>query len=195
MEKIVVASSNAHKISEMKQILTNFELLTMSEVGFEGDIEETGTTFKENAEIKADAVYKYLQSKSLNYGVLADDSGLCVNALNGEPGVYSARYCGDHNFELNRRKLLDELNGKNDRSAYFLCAVVYIKPDGTKYFTEGKTFGQIDLVELGDKSFGYDCLFVSDDLHKSFGLCTHEQKNSVSHRFRALQQLNKILCN
>ena len=124
-----------------------------------------------------------------DYIVLADDSGLCVDALNGEPGVYSARYAGGHgNNQANRDKLLSNLEGK-DRSAYFCCTIVVMYPDGTYKVFEGKTYGKITTEELGDKSFGYDCIFYSNDLNKTFGEASEEEKNSVSHRARALNQL------
>ena len=123
MKKIVLASNNEHKIKEFKEILKNFEIITMKEVGFYDDIVEDGTTFEENSEIKADAILKFLKSKNLNYMVMADDSGLCVNALNGAPGVYSARYAQVHNDQANRDKLLENLKNATDRSAYFMCVI------------------------------------------------------------------------
>ena len=117
-QTIVLASSNKHKILEIKEILKDYEILPMKEVGFFDDIEENGKDSFENSLIKAKAIGNYLKSIGKNYMVLADDSGLCVNALNGEPGIYSARYAGDHNDEANRQKVLSKLEGKRDRSAY-----------------------------------------------------------------------------
>lgn len=189
MEKIVLASNNEHKIKEFKEILKNFEIITMKEVGFYDDIVEDGTTFEENSEIKADAILKFLKSKNLNYMVMADDSGLCVNALNGAPGVYSARYAQVHNDQANRDKLLENLKNTKDRSAYFMCVITLKKPDETKIVGKGKVDGIILEKETGNTSFGYDCLFYSNELKKCFGLCTDKEKNSVSHRGRAIQDL------
>lgn len=189
MEKIVLASNNEHKIKEFKEILKNFEIITMKEVGFYDDIVEDGTTFEENSEIKADAILKFLKSKNLNYMVMADDSGLCVNALNGAPGVYSARYAQVHNDQANRNKLLENLKNTKDRSAYFMCVITLKKQDGTKIVGKGKVDGVILEKETGNTSFGYDCLFYSNELKKCFGLCTAKEKNSVSHRGRAIQDL------
>ncbi len=189
MEKIVLASNNEHKIKEFKEILKNFEIITMKEVGFYDDIVEDGTTFEENSEIKADAILKFLKSKNLNYMVMADDSGLCVNALNGAPGVYSARYANAHNDQANRNKLLENLKNAKDRSAYFMCVITLKKPDETKIVGKGKVDGIILEKETGNTSFGYDCLFYSNELKKCFGLCTDKEKNSVSHRGRAIQDL------
>jgi len=190
MDKIVLASNNSHKIKEFKEIIKNKEIVTLNDIGFFDDIEETGSTFLENSLIKAEVISKYLKNKGLEYDVIADDSGLCVNSLNGEPGVYSARYDGEHgNTENNRKKLLKKLEDKDDRSAYFVCCIVLYHPNGEYDFVEGKTFGKITKHELGNKDFGYDCLFLSDDLGKTFGEASSEEKNEVSHRGRAIKLL------
>ena len=189
MKTIVLASNNQHKIKEFKEILKGYNILALKDVGFIEDIEEDGTTFLDNALIKARAITKFLNENNKSAMVVADDSGLCVNALGGAPGVYSARYGGNHSSELNRQKLLKELTGKADRSAYFVCVLVVMKPDGSYDYAEGKTHGQITTEELGDTSFGYDCLFYSLDLNKTFGQATEEGKNSVSHRGRAIKGL------
>jgi XTP/dITP diphosphohydrolase len=148
-------------------------------------VEETGKTFAENALIKARAAAKALHSP-----VLADDSGLCVDALGGAPGVYSARYSGEHgNDAANRAKLLQALQGEKNRNAHFSCAVALVYPNGKEYVAEGNTYGEILTKESGDGGFGYDPLFFSADLQKSFGIATPEEKNGVSHRYRALQAL------
>ncbi len=186
-KKIVVASGNAHKIEEIKAIFKGVELVTMHDAGFDGYIEENGKTFKENALIKAQAVYD-----KLHLPVLADDSGLCVDALNGAPGVYSARFSGGTSAD-NRALLLKRLDGVSHRSAHFSCAVCYVDADGKPTFGEGFTSGRILFEEIGDKGFGYDSLFFSDDLKKSFGEATEDEKNSVSHRYRALCDLRSRL--
>lgn len=183
LEKIVVASGNANKIREIKQIFSDTEIIPMQSLGFDGDIPETGETFKENAEIKA----KFIAEKFC-VPALADDSGLCVDALGGAPGVYSARFSGGGDEE-NRRLLLKKLENENNRSAHFTSAVCLYLPDGTKYFGEGETHGQILFKDTGSNGFGYDCIFYSDDLKKSFGIASAEEKNRVSHRYRALCDL------
>lgn len=184
-KRLVVASGNAHKLREIAEIFTDFEVVSQKQMGFDEDVEETGTTFAENALIKARAA-----AQALNLPALADDSGLCVDALGGAPGVYSARYCGYHGSDKeNRDLLLKNLDGKTDRCAHFTSAVALVYPDGTELLAEGHTYGKILTEEQGDGGFGYDCVFESDDLGKSFGLATAEEKNAVSHRFRALQSL------
>ena len=192
---IVLASNNKHKIQEFEEMLLDYEILTLEDVGFFDDIVEDGTTFLENSLIKARAVTEFLNKKGKKALVIADDSGLCVNALGGEPGVYSARYAGNHDNQANRDKLLENLKDKNDRSAYFVCLLTVMKPDGSYDYVEGKTFGQITTKEIGNTDFCYDCLFCSDDLKKTFGEATEDEKNSVSHRGRAIKMLieNKLL--
>lgn len=188
--KMVLASNNKNKIKEFKQILNDFEFLTLNDIGFLDDIEETGATFFENAKIKAQTVQNYLHEKNLSLPVLSDDSGLCVNSLNGEPGVYSARYSGGHgNNENNRQKLLKNLQGKEDRSAYFECVLVLMYPNGEIISAQGKTSGHITEKYHGSTEFCYDCIFYSDDLKKTFGEASIEEKNSVSHRSRAIKNL------
>ena len=193
MKKIVIASNNQHKIKEFKQIIDNLEFLTLNDIGFFEEIEETGDSFLENALIKARKVSEFLKSKNLNYDVLSDDSGLCCIGLNLEPGIYSARYSGEHdNAVENRKKLINNLKGK-DKTAYFISVIVLYHINGSYSYEEGKTFGTIIDEEIGDTSFGYDCIFVSDDLGKTFGSATNDEKNKVSHRFRAIEKINKLL--
>lgn len=193
MKKIVLASNNKHKIKEFKEILSNVEILTLNDIKFFEEIEETGTTFLENALIKASTISKYLKEKGLDYDVIADDSGLCCESLNLAPGIYSARYSGVHdNSKANRDKLINELKDK-DRTAYFNCTIVLYHIDGTYDYKEGKTYGKIIDEEIGDTSFGYDCIFLSDDLNKTFGEASSEEKNKVSHRYRALEQIKKLI--
>ncbi len=190
MEKrrLVVASGNAHKLREIAQIFTDFEVVSQKQAGFDEDVEETGVTFTENALIKARSA-----SKALGLIALADDSGICVDALNGAPGVYSARYCGYHGSDKeNRDLLLKNMAGVENRSAHFTSAIALVYPDGTELVAEGHTYGKILTEEKGDGGFGYDCLFFSDDLQKSFGEATAEEKNAVSHRYRGLQALLKM---
>ena len=186
--RLVVASGNKNKLREIAEIFTDFEVCSQKEMGFDEDVEETGTTFAENALIKARAA-----SAALGEMVLADDSGLCVDALDGAPGVYSARYCGYHgDDEKNRKVLLKNMEGITNRRAHFTSAIALVYPDGRELLAEGHTYGEILHEETGNGGFGYDCLFFNDDLQKSFGVVTAEEKNKVSHRFRALQELLKI---
>lgn len=187
LEKIVVASGNEGKIAEIKSIFKGVEIVSMAELGFTGDIEENGDTFKKNAYIKASTV-----AKMFNLPALSDDSGLCVEALYGAPGIYSARFSGE-GPKGNRALLLKRMEHITDRRAYFESAVCLCMPDGKCVFGEGKTYGKILQEEIGDKGFGYDSLFYSDDLQKSFGLAEEDEKNSVSHRFRALKDLTEKL--
>lgn len=187
LEKIAVASGNKGKIAEIKSIFTGVEILSMHEMGFDEEIEETGKSFKENAKIKAEAV-----AKALNVPALSDDSGLCVESLHGAPGIYSARFSGEGD-KANRDLLLKRLENVAHRKAYFESAVCLCLPDGKTYFGQGRTYGKILHEEIGTNGFGYDCLFYSDDLKKSFGLATDEEKNSVSHRYRALCDLRTKL--
>ncbi len=195
METIVLASNNQHKIKEFKEIMKDYNIVTMAEVGFTDDIVEDGDTFLANSTIKSKTIAKYLKEKNLNYMVMADDSGLCVDALNGDPGVYSARYAGEHTQQANRDKLLANLKDVEDpnRTARFKCVITLLKPDGTMLVGEGKVEGKILKQETGDTSFGYDCLFYSNELKKCFGQATETEKNSVSHRGRAIADLLKQL--
>ena len=182
--KIVLASNNKDKIKEIKEMLPDFEIISCKDAGFVGDIEETGTTFYENALIKAKTV-----STALNLPALADDSGICVTALNGAPGVYSARYSGDGIDEHNNQLLLKNLLDKEDRTAKYVCCMVYYKPDGTICSAEGEALGEILKEPVGTNGFGYDPLFFSFDLNKPMGLATSKEKNSISHRFRAIDKI------
>lgn len=195
METIVLASNNQHKIKEFKEIMKDYNIVTMAEVGFTDDIVEDGDTFLANSTIKSKTIAKYLKEKNLNYMVIADDSGLCVDALNGDPGVYSARYAGEHIQQANRDKLLANLKDVEDpnRTARFKCVITLLKPDGTMLVGEGKVEGKILKQETGDTSFGYDCLFYSNELKKCFGQASENEKNSVSHRGRAIADLLKKL--
>lgn len=180
---IVAATGNAHKLKEIREILKDYKILSAAEAGFFDEVEETGEDFLENAFLKARAVVN-----KTGMAALADDSGLCVKALNGAPGIYSARYSGGDNAE-NRKLLLKNLEGVTEREACFVCAIALVCPDGTEYSSIGKTFGTILFEERGTNGFGYDSLFLSNDLNKSFAEASDEEKNAVSHRGRALKGL------
>ena len=193
MKKIVLASNNKHKIKEFKEILENVEIITLNDIGYEEEIEEIGDTFLDNALIKAKTISEYLKKNNLNYDVISDDSGLCCFGLDLEPGVYSARYAGEHvTVKENRDKLIANLNGKNNE-AYFICTIVLYHIDDTYEYATGKTYGKIINKEIGDTSFGYDCIFLSDELNKTFGEATSDEKNKVSHRYKALKEIKRII--
>lgn len=192
MKTIVIASNNKHKLKEFKEMLKGYNVVSLKDIGFEDEIEENGNSFEENATIKVNAVLKYLKNKIISADmVLADDSGLCVPALDGAPGVFSARYAGEHgNDQANRDKLRRELIGK-DKKAYFVCDIVLYDENGKYHTYEGRTYGEIIDEERGSKEFGYDCIFYSDELEKTFGEAAEEEKNEVSHRGRAIKEMFK----
>ena len=193
MKRIVLASNNKHKIREFQENMKDYDIETMEDVGFVQDIVENGDNFYENAYIKAKTVHDYLLSKGIALDVIGEDTGLCVDALDGEPGIYSARYAGDHDDEANRDLLLLKLKDRKDRSAHFTCQIVLVRADGSVEAVKGKTYGTILEEERGSKEFGYDCLFYSNDLGKTFGEATSSEKATVSHRGRAIQELLKVL--
>lgn len=194
VETLVVATGNKHKLREIQAIFKDVRVVSAREAGYLGDPEETGATFEENAIIKARAA-----AEALNLPALADDSGLCVAALGDAPGIYSARYAGGHGDDKkNREKLLAELGDEKNRAAYFRSAAALCFPQsmgGKTVTATGDTHGRILTREEGENGFGYDCLFYSDDLCKSFGVASAEEKNAVSHRFRALTALKEKLEN
>ena len=193
MRTIIFASNNQHKLEEVKRIFKLYKVLSLRDIGFTKEIIEDGYSFQENAMIKAEAVMDYIKSNNLKeYAVLSDDSGLCVKAINYEPGIMSARYSGG-NDEDNRQKLLNKLLTIQDRTAYFQCYAVLLMPDGTTVVGDGKTYGLITKDKIGDERFGYDCIFWSDKLRKTFGQATAEEKDSVSHRAIAMQKIKEYL--
>ena len=217
MKKLILASNNKHKIKEFNEVLTDYEILSLNDIGFTEDIIEDGETFADNALIKCRAVSDYCKKNNYNYDIISDDSGLCCEALNGEPGIHSARYAGNHNDQANRDKLRKELKDKN-RDAYFVCeedkgrAFVegatdeQINKSKSKLgqyfykvmseilpFFEGRSYGEIIDEERGSTEFGYDSIFYSTELNKTFGEASSDEKNSVSHRGRAIEKLNEVL--
>lgn len=187
---VIVATSNKGKLHEFQKLLGDgFNVLSLADEGLTCDVGETGLTFEENALIKAQCV-KAKTAKA----VLADDSGLCVNALGGAPGVFSARYSGQNATDLtNRQKLLLEMEKIADRSAKFVSAVVLVTSNGKIYQGRGETAGEILRREEGGGGFGYDPVFFSHELNKSFGNASDSEKNSVSHRAKAVADLVKKL--
>lgn len=187
-QKLVVASGNLAKIKEIQEILSDFDISGYKEEGLDFEIEENGATFYENALIKAKAV-----SDALGVPALADDSGLVVEALDGAPGIYSARYAGDGDDKHNNELLLKNMESKENRNAKFVCCMVYYNPNGEIITGYGETHGKILDKEQGENGFGYDPLFFSDDLKMSLGIADPVEKNKISHRFRALQELRSKL--
>lgn len=192
MRKIILATNNAHKVAEIKRLFKLYQFLTLRDIGFTDQIVEDGLTFEENAIIKAKAVHEFAKSKELDCAVLSDDSGLCVKAINYEPGIYSSRYSGEGD-EGNRQKVLNKLLDIQDRSAYMQCYAVLIMPDGEMIIEEGKAYGLITKTKIGDESFGYDCIFWSNKLNKTFGQAKEEEKDSVSHRAIAMGKIKDYL--
>lgn len=194
MLEIILASHNEHKVNEIKSILNEINIVSLSTINEFDEPEENGKNLYENAYIKA----KYYYDK-FHRTVIADDTGLVVEALDGMPGVYSARYASldtgavFHDDSLNRLKLLKELKNKENRNAHFDCVICLIEEDGKTSYFLGQTFGHITTKECGDNGFGYDSLFYSDDLKKTFGEATNDEKDKVSHRGRALKLLKEYL--
>ena len=184
--QLLAATNNKGKLREYKRMLEplGFEILSLSDLSLQADPEETGSSFAENARIKAE----YVCALS-GLPALADDSGLCVDALDGAPGIYSARYSGGSD-EDNNQKLLQELKDvpMEKRTARFVCAICCAWPDGSFTETEGVCEGKIDFAPVGEEGFGYDPLFLSDEVG-SFGLASPEEKDAVSHRGAALRKL------
>ena len=194
---IIVATKNAHKAEEFSKLLAetgDLEIITMKDAGLDAEIEENGKTFMENALIKARFV-----CNALGKPALADDSGLCVDVLGGEPGVYSARYASENgensSDDKNNEKLLSKLSGiqGGERTARFVCALALVFPDGREVCATGICEGLIAREKRGEGGFGYDPLFFCPEFSKTFGELSSEEKNSVSHRNRAIMQLREKL--
>lgn len=181
--RVIVATRNAHKVEEIRAILSDCEVLDLTAVEDPPEVEETGTTFVANATLKAEAI-----SKLTDALVLSDDSGLEVDSLNGEPGVYSSRYAGeDGNDALNNEKLLRELEGKEDRTARFRCVIVLARGGKALADFSGSVEGRILAGRQGKGGFGYDPLFAPQGYEASFAELGEEVKNGMSHRARALE--------
>ena len=193
MIKIIFASNNEGKIKEVKQICSdmNVEIISMKEAGIELDIEENGTTFEENALIKAEAIMKVTGQVTI-----ADDSGLEVDYLGGEPGVYSARYMGhDMPYDIKNQAIIDRLKGveEKDRTARFVCAMAAVFPDGRHFTTRGTMEGVIGYEIKGNNGFGYDPIVYLPQYQKTSAELSPEEKNKISHRGEALEKLKNQL--
>ena len=192
--KVVLASKNRHKLEEISAITARFgfELMLQSELGVDIDVEENGSTFEENSHIKAEAVMK-----ATGMAALADDSGLCVEALHGEPGIYSARYGFDESLDdLGRMNLLlknMEAVPEGQRQAKFVCVITMVTPDGKVIQARGEVHGEIQRTAAGSSGFGYDPVFYYAPLGKTFAELNSAEKNQVSHRANALKVFNEKL--
>ena len=191
MKKLILASNNAKKLKELKAILSDMdvEILSQREAGCNFEVDETGTTFAENAYLKAKAVFD-----ATGEATVADDSGLMVDALNGEPGVYSARYMGeDTSYRIKNQSLVDRLEGVpvEKRTARFVCVIAAAFPDGTVCTTKGTIEGKIGYEERGENGFGYDPIFYLPDMSRTTAELSPEEKNAVSHRGKALAAMKE----
>ena len=197
MKKLILASNNKKKVEEIKYILKDIDLevKSLNDEGINVEVIEDGETFKENSNKKAREIREYLIDRGdTDFIVMADDSGLEVNYLNGEPGVYSARYAGEHgNDAKNNEKLLKNLQGVpyEKRGARFVCHVTLMNYEGKSLDIRGEVKGIIMDKLDGEGGFGYDPLFYNETLNKTFGEASKEEKNSVSHRGMALKQLKE----
>ncbi|MBB6631664.1 XTP/dITP diphosphatase [Clostridium algidicarnis] len=195
MKDIILATNNEHKVKEFKDILKNLpvNIYSLKEVNVEVDVEETGTTFIENSKIKVQSIYYILKEKNRkDFIILADDSGLMVEYLNGDPGIYSARYAGEHgNSEENNKKLLLKLKGVpyENRRAKFVSAIALMDDEARFTVVEGEAYGYIIEDYRGGKGFGYDPLFYFPGRNKTFAEMSEEEKNGLSHRGKALKKL------
>lgn len=194
MKKLIIASNNTHKVKEIKAILAEFpiEVISLMEAGIDIDVIEDGNTFMDNAVKKASEIF----SVSKDAMVLSDDSGLMVDALNGAPGVFSARFAGEHgNDKKNNEKLLKLLVGKpyNERKAHFVSAIVLILNKEQMIRVQGEVEGYIKEAPSGNGGFGYDPLFYYPEYNMTFGEISEEAKNSISHRAKALEKLKQEL--
>ena len=189
MREIVLSTDNINKLREIREILEDLDIKIYGKSDIEGldfEVIEDGDTLYDNALKKASAM-----AERVDYAVLADDTGLFVKALNGEPGVHSARYASEHDDKKNREKLLNNLKDKEDRSAYFKTEIILIDEDKNIIPIEGVCPGKISLEERGDNGFGYDSIFIPDGFDKTFAEMSHEEKNQISHRAKALENLKK----
>ena len=190
-EKFVLATHNPGKLKEMSDILARFgvEVVSPGDLGITVDVEETGTTFAENAMLKAKAI-----CAAAKLPAIADDSGLCVDALNGGPGVYSARYGGEGLDDKGRYTLLlNNMRGQTTRAAHFTCSIACAFPNGDTLTAEGRCDGTIAFAPMGEGGFGYDPVFFVPEKAKTFGQLTAEEKSTISHRGKALKSFAEKL--
>ena len=187
MLQLVIASNNQHKIGEISAVVKDVTLLSLQDIGFTGDIEEPFHTFEENALAKASAIHQFSAKN-----VFADDSGICVNALHGAPGVDSAHYSGARDDEKNLQKVLTELEGLADRTAYYKAVICLIWQESVYYF-EGICEGQIITEKRGGNGFGYDPIFIPNGFDRTFAELPLSIKNEISHRGKAVKKMVAFL--
>ena len=193
--RIIFATKNNHKMKEIREILDGlgYEILSMTEAGVDIEVVEDGTTFEENALIKSRTIRDFVKDAI----VLSDDSGLEVDYLNGQPGIYSARWMGeDTSYDIKNQKLLDLLEGvpEEDRTARFVCALAAAFPDGTDKVVRGTIEGIVGYASAGENGFGYDPIFFVPEYKCTTAEMTPEQKNEISHRGKALRAMKEVLC-
>ena len=191
--KIIFATGNMGKIREVREILSDLgmEVVSMKEAGIHAEITEDGKSYEENALIKAREIAKYT-----NAIIMADDSGLEIDYLNGEPGIYSARYLGeDTSYSVKNKNLMDRLEGVPDekRTARFVCAIAAVMPDGRELTTRGIIEGRIGYEEAGENGFGYDPIFYVPEFGRTTAQLSPEEKNAISHRGKALRKMKELL--
>ena len=187
-KEILIATHNNHKKEEIQQILgEKFTVTSLTDYDIHDEIVEDGTTFHANALIKAQYCFDTTGKPSLG-----DDSGLVVEALDGRPGIYSARYAGNHDFAKNMAKVLEELEGVENRKAYFVTVMCLVDETGTNYF-EGRVYGNLTKEVRGDKGFGYDPIFIPDNYEITFAEMKAEDKNKISHRKKAIEQFLEFM--
>jgi len=198
MTKLIFATGNMGKMREIRDIMADMdvEVVSMKEADVYADVEENGATFMENAFIKARGIAKVAKEKGINAIILADDSGLVVDALNGEPGIYSARYMGeDTPYSIKNAKIIERLEGvaDEDRSARFVCAIAAVFPDGSELEAEATYEGRIGYEEKGPNGFGYDPIFYLPDRGLYSAELDPDEKNRISHRGKALEVMKELL--
>ena len=187
-KEILIATHNAHKKEEIQQILgENFTVTSLTDYNIHDEIVEDGTTFHANALIKAQYCFDTTGKPSLG-----DDSGLVVEALDGRPGIYSARYAGNHDFAKNMDKVLEELEEVENRKAYFVTVMCLVDETGTNYF-EGRVYGNLTKEVRGEKGFGYDPIFIPENFEITFAEMKAEDKNKISHRKKAIEQFLEFM--
>lgn len=187
MKEIMIATKNKHKVEEFKAMLEplGYHIKSLCDLTEDIEIEETGTTFEENAFIKARAIYE-----KLHIEVIADDSGFCINHLQGAPGVFSARFLGeDTSYKEKNQHIIQALENASDRGCQYVCAIAHIACDGKENIFIGSIEGEVSHKSIGDAGFGYDPIFYYEPLHTTLANVSEEEKNKVSHRAIALRKM------
>ncbi|CDG56988.1 Nucleoside 5-triphosphatase RdgB (dHAPTP, dITP, XTP-specific) [Campylobacter coli 76339] len=193
--KILLATSNKHKVVELKEILKEFEIYAFDEILTVFEIEENGNSFKENALIKARAVFNALNENQKNeFIVLSDDSGICVDVLGGKPGIYSARFSGKGDDKSNRDELVKQMGalGFKTSKAHYVAAIALVSLEG-EWTVHGTMHGHVINIERGENGFGYDSLFIPKGFDKTLAELSNDEKNQLSHRFKALELARIVL--